>query len=232
MRLKEKNYILHSITPIVEIIAQTFGKNCEVVLHDFSDPQHSIVKIINGHVTGRKVGDPITDFALAAWHKGGFGKNKEYKVINYKTKTKDGKVLRSSSVFIKNNQDKIIGCLCVNYELTEFLMFRRIMEEFCTTVDFGKEKSIKENEENIETFAVGINEIFEKIIHKAIEEVGKPVSLMQKEDKLKVVSIIKERGGFLIKGSIDQLANELNVSRYTIYNYLEESKAKKKKEII
>ncbi|GAI67066.1 unnamed protein product, partial [marine sediment metagenome] len=48
------------------------------------------------------------------------------------------------------------------------------------------------------------------------------VSLMQKNDKLRVVKIVDDHGGFIIKGAIDRLANELSVSRYTIYNYLAE----------
>lgn len=203
-----------------------FGKKCEVVLHDFTIPQHSIVEIENGHVTGRKIGDPITDFALSIWRKNGYGKKKDDKIVNYRTKTKNGKILRSSSVFIRDDQKKIIGCLCINYDLTEYLMFNKIIDEFCNTVDPENEKS----KEETETFTNDVDDVLESIIRKAIDEVGKPVSMMQKEDKLMVAKIIEEKGGFLIKGAINQLANEISVSRYTIYNYLDELKSKKKEE--
>jgi len=88
-----------------------FGKKCEVVLHDFSEPQKSIVAIENGHVTERKVGDPITDLALSLWRENGYKDKKTDRIINYKTKSKNGKILKSSTVFIRNNQKKIIGCL-------------------------------------------------------------------------------------------------------------------------
>jgi predicted transcriptional regulator YheO len=45
---------------MVDALAGTFGRNCEVVLHDFSKSDQSIVKIANGHVTGRDVGGPPT----------------------------------------------------------------------------------------------------------------------------------------------------------------------------
>jgi predicted transcriptional regulator YheO len=70
---RKKDPLVKSLIPIVKAISATFGKNCEVVLHDFSGLQHSIILIENGHVTGRKVGDPITDFALASLKEGGFG---------------------------------------------------------------------------------------------------------------------------------------------------------------
>jgi len=218
---------LKRFIPLVKTIAQMFGKNCEVVLHDFSSPQHSIVEIENGQVTGRKIGDPITDFALSIWRKDGYRKKKEDAIVNYRTKTKDGKILKSSTFFIRDDQEKMVGCMCINYDLTEYLMFNQIIEEFCTNVDLNKEKS----EEEVETFTSDVDEVLEDIIRKAIDKIGKPVSIMQKSDKLMVAKIVDEKGGFLIKGAINQLASEISVSRYTIYNYLDELKIKKKKEI-
>ena len=214
---------LKKFIPIVKTIAQMFGKNCEVVLHDFSKPQKSIVAIENGQVTGRKIGDPITDFALSIWKKDGFGKRKTDRIVNYRTKSKNGKILKSATVFIRNYQKNIIGCLCINYDLTEHAMFHKNLEEFCTTIELDKEESTEETEK----FTNDVSEILENIIKEAIEKIGKPVSLMQKEDKLMVVKIAEEKGAFLIKSSISQIASEINVSRYTIYNYLEELKTRK-----
>ena len=209
--------------PLAKTIAEMFGKKCEVLIHDFSNPQHSIIAIENGHVTGRKIGDPITDLALATWKKGGYGEKKTDRIVNYKTKTKDGRMLKSSSVFIRDNQKKIIGCFCINYDLTEHSMFHKVMDDFCTAIDLDEEKS----EKGMEIFTDNVNEVLENIIQEAIEKIGIPVSLMQKEDKLMVTKIADEKGAFLIKGAITQIAKEINVSRFTIYNYLEEIKASK-----
>jgi len=200
-----------------------FGKKCEVLIHDFSNPQHSIVAIENGHVTGRKIGGPITDLALSVWKKNGYENKKTDRIVNYKTKSKNGKILKSSTVFIRNNQKKIIGCICINYDITIYSMFHKELNEFCTTVELDKEKS----EKGIETFTSDVREVLENIIQEAIEKIGKPVSLMQKEDKLMVAKMAEEKGAFLIKGAITQFAKEINVSRFTIYNYLEEIKASK-----
>ena len=220
---KKNNPELEKYIPLIKTIAEMFGKKCEVLMHDFSNPQHSIVAIENGHVTGRKIGDPITDLALSVWKKGDYGNKKTDRIINYKTKSKDGKILKSSTVFIKDNQKKIIGCICINYDLTEHSMFHKVMNEFCATVDLDKEKS----EKGIETFTSDVNEVLKNIIKEAVEKIGKPVPLMQKEEKLMVAKISNEKGVFLIKGAITQLAKEINVSRFTIYNYLEEIKASK-----
>jgi len=217
---------LKRFIPLVKTIAHMFGKNCEVALHDFNNPQHSIVEIENGQVTGRKIGDPITDFALSLWRKDGYREKKEDTIVNYRTKTKDGKILKSSTFFIRDDQKKMVGCMCINYDLTEYLMFNKIIEEFCNSVDLNKENS----KEEVETFTSDVGEVLEDIIRKAIDKIGKPVSVMQKSDKLMVAKMVDEKGGFLIKGAINHLASEISVSRYTIYNYLDELKIKKKKE--
>lgn len=211
--------LIKTIIPIAKTIARMFGKNCEVVLHDFNRPQKSIVFIENGHVTGRIIGDPITDLALSSWLKGGFGTTKESMIINYKTKTKNGKVLKSSSVFIKDKTGKIVGCLCINYDMINCLMFERIVNEYCTINELNGEKE--------ETFTKDVVEILDSIISMAIEKINKPVSIMKKEENIKVVEIVYEKGGFMIKGAVDHLAHRLNVSRFTIYNYLDEIKIKK-----
>jgi predicted transcriptional regulator YheO len=220
---KKNKSDLEKYIPFVKTIAEMFGKKCEVVIQDFSDPQHSIVVIENGHVTRRKIGDPITDLALSFWKKDGYENKKTDRIVNYKTKTKDGKILKSSTVFIRNNQKKLIGCICINYDITVDLMFHKAMDEFCTTVDLDKGRS----EKSIETFTSDVKEVLKNIIQEAIGKIGKPVSLMQKEDNLMVTKIAEEKGAFLIKGAINQLAKEINVSRFTIYNYLEEIKASK-----
>lgn len=214
------NILLKNLIPIAQTISRTFGKNCEVVLHDLSGPQNSIVAIENGHVTGRQIGDPITDFALVSWRKGGFGNEKNDKIINYKTKTKDGRILKSSSVFIKNEDNKIIGCLCINYDLTGYLMLEKLTDDFCNLMELDDKRE--------ETFVKNVEEILDSIINEAIEEINKPISLMQKEDNLRVVELVDEKGGFMIKGAVDLLAYKLHVSRYTIYNYLDEIKIKKR----
>jgi predicted transcriptional regulator YheO len=83
-----------------------------------------------------------------------------------------------------------------------------------------KEKS----EKVIETFTIDVNEVLKNIIQEVIEKIDKPVPLMRKEDKLMLAKIANEKGAFLIRGAITQLAKEINVSSYTTYNYLEKVK--------
>ena len=62
------NETVRRFLPMVDFLEQILGKNSEIVLHDFSDPDHAIVDIRNGIVSGRKVGGPATDLALKIMH--------------------------------------------------------------------------------------------------------------------------------------------------------------------
>ena len=52
---------IKTVLPLVQGLAEMFGPECEVVLHDINAVPHSIVAIENGQVTGRTVGDVPTD---------------------------------------------------------------------------------------------------------------------------------------------------------------------------
>lgn len=205
--------ILQALIPIVEGLAQTFGKNCEVVLHDINIPQNSIVAIANGHVSGRTIGGPMSEYGLATLKKAQFDKDK----INYMKKTSDGRVLKSSLMYVKDEVGEVIGFLCTNFDISEITVARNILNDM---IDINAQDSLVESQE--ESFGSTINEVLSNIVNKNLESFGKPVAFMSKEDKVNIVETLEDKGVFLIKGAVDYVAKVLCVSRYTIYNYLDE----------
>lgn len=110
------NETVRRFLPMVDFLEQVLGKNSEIVLHDFSDPDHAIVDIRNGIVSGRKVGGPATDLALKIMH------DARYRdlpfITGYEGRGAGGKTLESATYFIREN-DEIVGMLCVNTDLSE-----------------------------------------------------------------------------------------------------------------
>ncbi|MGO5013732.1 helix-turn-helix transcriptional regulator [Niallia sp. Sow4_A1] len=208
--LEDKKY--HFLFPLIKAIAKALGSNCEVVLHDLYDVGHSIVAIENGHITGRKVGDSSTNLGLEALRKGA----EDSDILNYMSTTKDGKTLRSSSIYIRNEDGLAIGSICINYNITDFLMVSKVLNDFITT-----EKKVDE------TFSTDINDVMEQLLKEAADYVGKPVPFMSKEDKLNVIDFLDNKGIFMVKRSIERVALFLDVSKFTIYNYLDEIRLKK-----
>lgn len=205
--------ILESAIPLVEGLAATFGNNCEVVLHDFSRPQNSVVAIANGHITGRTISSPMTERGLKALRKNDFGEN----LIKYKTTTRNGRVLKSSTFFFRD-EGKVIGCLCINLDITEFILAQKVIGQIAETME-------DKNHEVEETYGSSVNEMLYQLVNKVFDHIEKPVAYLTKEQKVILVSQLDEMGVFLIKGSVEYVAEKLCVSRYTVYNYIDEVRA-------
>lgn len=203
--------ILKGMLPMVEGLAKTFGRNCEVVLHEISDNTKSIIAIYNGHVTGRSVGSPMLEAGVKAIRKG----NEADNILNYRNKSSDGRVLKSSTMFIRDENQHVIGCLCINIDISEFVVAQKALEELLLT-DTKMDNNLGDFASN------NVNDVLINIVAETLETHGKPVAYMNKDEKVNVVKKLDDQGAFLIKGAIDYVAKILCVSRYTIYNYLDE----------
>jgi predicted transcriptional regulator YheO len=204
---------LKNLFPIVDALAETFGKNCEVVLHDLRNPEHSIIKIANNHLTGRNLGSPATDFVLSLLNKKNL--EKDY-FVGYPTKAKMGNELKSTTIFIRNAKNKIVGALCINFDLTPYCSMRNLLDEICFMSSNHAGKPPQEK------FASNTDMLINDVLGQSIRKIGKPVSNMRKHEKLRLISEFKEKGIFLIKGAAKRVSKELGVSLPTIYKYLEE----------
>jgi len=215
-KASKESFPFESLKLIVDGIAATFGPRCEVVLHDLRNPRNlhrSIIKIANGHVTGRIVGGPISDQGLRDIKSG----REEKLLINYQSVTKDGRPLKSSSIIFRDYNKKPVAALCINFDITDIIGLNAAVQEIFSVS--GKEDRKDNAIETFQSDAVStLNEIADKTIRKA----GKAVPSMGRRDKVDIVRQLDEKGFFLAKGAIKLIAAKLNVSKYTIYNYLEQ----------
>ncbi|AGA67751.1 hypothetical protein Desdi_0197 [Desulfitobacterium dichloroeliminans LMG P-21439] len=207
--MNSQEAILENLKGIAGMIKGGFGSRCEVVVHDLRDLEQSLVYIV-GDVTGRSIGAPITDLVVKILQKEG---DAAKDLINYKTVAKDGRILKSSTAFIRDDQGKIFATLCVNYDVTDFLNFDILLQDFIRPDQV-------QNEDKQETFATTVQETIESLVYQAIIKLGKQAATMSMDDKVQFVGILEERGAFMIKGSVDYIANVLGVSKFTVYNYL------------
>lgn len=197
-------------TALMKGIAAQFGEKCEVVLHDLTrDYDSTIVAIENSHVTGRKVGDPGSNLGLEVL-RGTVENGDRY---NYITQTKDGKILRSTSIYFKNSQGRTIGALCINYDISDLLVMEKTIRSL-TMYDFGQVVN--------EAFVSDVSELLDFLLHECQNEIGKPVSHMDKSDKLKAIEFLDQRGAFLVKKAGDRICKFFDISKFTLYNMLEE----------
>lgn len=200
---------------LLHAIAAQFGSHCEVVLHDLTgDYGRSIVMIENGHVTGRKVGDCGSNLGLEVLR----GLDRKGDRFGYVTHTPDGKILRSSTVYLRNAKGKVIGALCVNLDISNLMMTDRMLKEFFN-LDAASLPSERSGASG-EVFAKDVNQLLDALIQDAVRTVGKPVSMMSREDKIAAVAYLDSRGAFLISKAGTKVCTYFNMSKYTLYSYL------------
>lgn len=229
-RLSKEDYLIESLKMIVDGIAGTFGSRCEVLLHDFRDLNdlgHSILKIANGSVTGRSVGCGITDIGLMHL-RGGITRDL---LLNYRSVAPDGRLLKSSSMVFRNDKGKPIAALCINFDVTDILSFNVAIKDI-----FAVSQDIEDSAGNgakagepIETFQGDIVSTLENIADRVIRDSGRAIPSMGRKDKMDIVRQLEGQGFFLIKGAIKLIATKLRISKFTVYNYLEQIRSEHEK---
>lgn len=207
-----------NLTRIISMIAEQFGSRCEVVLHDLTkDYNHTIVAIENGHVTQRVVGGSGSNLGLQVLS----GKKQDGDEYNYITHTKDGKILRSSTSFLRDENGAVVGALCVNYDIGDLIQAEQLIQEL--VMHPASQKDVEQ-----EIFASNVGEILDHLTAQCNAYIGKPVDEMSKEDKISAIEFFDSKGAFLITKAGEHIREYLNISKFTLYNYLEISRNRTK----
>lgn len=212
--LPDHSSLIESLKIVVDGVAGTFGPRCEVVLHDLRNLDRSIVKIVNGHVTGRSVGGSITDQGLKDLRKG-----TDDLILNYRSVTSQGRPLKSTTIVFRDRRGKPTAAICINLDITDILAFNNQIQHMFGAAEAGHE------EEQSETFEKDVASTLDKMASNAIHGIGKQIQSLSKEERINIVRDLDTQGFFLIKGAIKILASKLMLSKFTIYNYLDEIKS-------
>ena len=194
-------------------IAAQFGENCEVAVHDLKsgDMEHTIALIENGHVTHRKVGDGPSRVVLEALKETNPESLKDE--AGYLMRTHDGRILKCATVYIRDENGVPEGVFSINYDITELLMVERAVGSL---LHHGEE-----DKKAPERIPQSVNELLDDLIEQSVELVGKPVALMNKEDKIKAIAYLNRAGAFLITRSGDKVSKYFGISKYTLYSYID-----------
>ena len=208
-----ENGKLDMLKQVAAGIAAQFGSSCEVVVHDLSrDPDRSIVFIANGHVSGRKVGDGASNVVMEQLRT----QDPEPKDhLCYLTKTPDGKILKSSTVYIRDRKGKVSAILAINYDISRLILMEEALHDLTST---GEE--VPSEPERI----TNVSDLLDELIQQSVALVGKPAAVMNKEDKVKAIQFLSQNGAFLITKSGDKVARYFGISKYTLYSYIDMNK--------
>lgn len=225
------NAIIKQYCVLVEFLGKALGPDYEVVLHDLTTPEHRIAAIVNNHISGRSTGAPLTNLALQ------FLADKTYEAcdykVNYRGMSSKNSKLRSSTMFIKDGSGEPIGMLCINFDTDKYFNIMENLSSLCQIPfpDCASIRSAEENErpvtaEGIETFAESMPEVIRSTLTDALKDASIPPERLTQSEKLTIVDALNQKGVFLLKGAVSEVARQLSSSDATIYRYL--SKLNKK----
>lgn len=214
-----KNFELDALKKIAHGVAVQFGSGCEVVIHSLgsTSAEHTIVHIENGHVTGRKEGDGASLVVLEQLGKT-INTDKAEDHLSYLTKTPDGKLLKSSTIYIRDDEGKVCALFCINFDISALSVAGSALHELTATQD---------NQAAPERISPNVNDVLDDLISRSVQLIGKPVELMNKEDKIRAIRFLSERGALLITKSGDKIARHFGISKYTLYSYLDQKQEDK-----
>lgn len=207
-----KELEMETLRQIARGVAEQFGNNCEVVIHEISEKStySSIVAIENGHVTGRKLGDGPSHIVLEQL---GHEEDVPSDHTCYLTRTPDGKILKSSSMYVRDENGKVAAIFCINFDISALTMFDRALGELIAPKDHTQKEP--------ERITLNVSDLLDDLIRQSVDLVGKPVAMMSKDDKVKAIQFLSKNGALLITKSGDKIAKHFGISKYTLYSYLD-----------
>lgn len=185
-------------------IVALFPGVCEVVIHDLSDLERSVVHV-EGNVTNRLPGSPMTDLGLRALRN-----NSVERLLAYTTSTPDGKVLRCSAPFIRDESGKYFAAVCINLDVSALAALGSSLGALMRPT----EAEIKE------AFSSDAVTMLSEGQRRAADAIGKPAGAMKRADRVRFVQDLEGQGLLLFRKAVPEIAHYLGVSRATVYNYI------------
>jgi predicted transcriptional regulator YheO len=224
----EEDLVIGALAPVITLaLGPMCGWPVEVVLHDLRRPANSVVAIANGHVTGRSggaslLGGPLKDEGFKAVQAAiDEIDERPYTVIaDYTTLTKDGRSLRSATVVLRNAEGRPYAAVCVNSDISVFQALHDQLAQVLSVAD--------DEPANGGPSQPSVDDLMDEIVADALSVAGKPAASATKQEKVRIVAAMDERGLFLVRGGVEQAAQALGVTRFSIYNYLDEIRGRAK----
>lgn len=196
-------------------VAAQFGPNCEVVVHDLTseDLEHTVVHIENGQVSGRKLGDGPSHAVLDVLREHGLPSEDH---LAYLTRTPSGKILKSSSLYIRDPSGRPQAVFSINYDISALLTIEGALK--------GLTASGQPEAQEPQRITSSVSGLLDELLEQSEALVGKPAALMDREDKRRALRFLSDSGALLITKAGDKIAAYFGISKYTLYSYLDDGK--------
>ncbi len=199
------------IKRMMKMLGAHYGVSSEFILHDMRNGLEStVIAIENNSLTGRNVGDCSSNlgFGLLRFE----GKSEINDSYGYNVYFKDGRVFRSSTMYFKDDNGKMVGSFCINTDITPLMNMQGYIETLTPCADNPPQVE--------EFFPHDVNELLDTLIDNHAKKSGKDAGAMTKEEKLDAIRYFDSHGAFLISKAGPKICKYLGISKGTLYSYL------------
>ncbi|MDO5530781.1 transcriptional regulator [Sutterella sp.] len=229
---------------VAELVARVGGPDCETVLHDLSDPVHSVIYVVNGHVTGRAPGQGFRHL-VAEMLRDAAANPEGRDLLNDWWFRHEGRLIRSMTLLIRGASGELAGALCVNHDVSAgeaaFRTLKQLLpglssvspvfssEEGVVTVPAAPAREVAAAPQTDGAFIApresvpdAVFRLIDRIVADADAKENRGEAPRSREARLALIAFMEERGVFLVKGAIERAALRLGVSKVTVYSDLDQ----------
>lgn len=212
--------MIRRYTLLVEFLGRMLGPDYEIALHDLSCKQPSIVAIANGNISGRSVGAPLTNVAMQLIAEKAY-LTQNWK-LNYRGLSANGKILRCSTLFIKDERGALTGLLCINFDDSRYRDLSEKVFSLCHPDDYAARNIAISTTDSVEqeTFFNSISAATEDAFLTVTSNANIPTDRLTQAEKLEIIQLLEKKGTFMLKGAIPVVAKRLSCSQASVYRYL------------
>lgn len=219
--------MLRHYTLMVDFLGQMLGSDYEIALHDLERKQPSVAAIANGHISGRTIGAPLTNVAMKLIAEKAY-ETTDWK-MNYRGVSASGRMLRCSTLFIKDNEERLVGLLCINFDDSRYCELSERLFTLCHPGNYASQNIVicgapldsdSTEQDDQETFYNSVSAVVEDALQSVINTVSIPPDRLNQSERLEIIHLLDQKGVFTLKGTIPMVAKRLSCSQASIYRYL------------
>lgn len=192
--------VYFSVAQAINILLHPYA---EVVIHDLKT---GLIAAIYNNFSKRKVGDESLIEELE-----NYAKLPDvfpvYSKVNW-----DGRKMKSSTATLRDKKGKPIGLLCINLDLSKWQEMHQFLE--------GWLKSVNNQEQPDVLFKDDWREKINTYVAEYLKKEGITLKTLGRGKKRELVGVLHREGAFKAKHAASYVADVLDLSRATIYNYL------------
>lgn len=207
----------------LEGLQNFLGDKSEIIIHDYRKGyDHTIVYAFNAQLSGRDVGGSPKGGMITK--RGEDLEPLKDSIQFFDTSFKDH-LFKCCTTLISDENGKIIGSVCLNYDVSDFLLAQNAIQNFVQYPSNATQNPSEHPHREDPLLTKNVDDILQYYIQQAETTVGKPMSLMNREEKVKALDYLDQKGVFKISKTSVLLCEAFQISKYTLYNYLEEARS-------